>query len=112
MKWHGRTTRLISVFYNRKFKKKNREIAGFIPNPLRFHEKNFCEAEFVKTGAGKNRGSPKHCVMAKADDYIILICFLIGILIKILDEFRDNSKTGFKDQCNIPPRKSSGSCML
>ena len=29
----------ISVFYNRKFKK-NREIAGFIPNPLRFHEKN------------------------------------------------------------------------
>ena len=30
----------ISVFYNRKFKK-NCEIAEFIPNQLRFHEKNF-----------------------------------------------------------------------
>ena len=30
----------ISVFYNRKFKK-NHEIAEFIPNQLRFHEKNF-----------------------------------------------------------------------
>ena len=28
----------ISVFYNRKFKK-TREIAEFIPNQLRFHEK-------------------------------------------------------------------------
>ena len=27
------------LIYNRKFKK-IREIAGFIPNPLRFHEKN------------------------------------------------------------------------
>ena len=44
--------------------KKNREIAGFIPNPLRFHEKNFWEAEFVKTGTGKNRGFPEHCVVA------------------------------------------------
>ena len=37
----------ISVFYNRKFKK-NREIAGFIPNQLRFHEKtlaNFRDME-------------------------------------------------------------------
>ena len=44
--------------------KKIREIAGFIPNQLRFHKKNFWEAEFVKTGAGKNRGFPEHCVMA------------------------------------------------
>ena len=31
---------LISVFYNKKFKK-NRETAEFIPDQLRFHEKNF-----------------------------------------------------------------------
>ena len=30
----------ISVFYDRKFKKIH-EIAEFIPNQLRFHEKNF-----------------------------------------------------------------------
>ena len=30
----------ISVFYNKKFKK-NRETAEFIPDQLRFHEKNF-----------------------------------------------------------------------
>ena len=37
----------ISVFYNRKFEK-NREIAEFIPNQLRFHEKflaNFHDME-------------------------------------------------------------------
>ena len=37
----------ISVFYNRKFKK-IREIAGFIPNQLHFHEKtlaNFRDME-------------------------------------------------------------------
>ena len=41
--------------------KKIREIAGFIPNPLRFHEKNFWEAEL--TGAGKNRGFLEHCAL-------------------------------------------------
>ena len=50
----------ISVFYNRKFKK-IREIAGFIPNPLRFHGKTESEGrKFVKTGTGKNRGFREH----------------------------------------------------
>ena len=32
---------------------------------MRFHEKNFWEAEFVKTGTGKNRGFPEHCAMCQ-----------------------------------------------
>ena len=66
MKWHGRTTRLISVFYNRKFKK-NREIAGFIPNPLRFHKKTESEGRrFVETGTGKNKGFPEQCALLRS----------------------------------------------
>ena len=44
--------------------KKIREIAGFIPNPLRFHEKTESKGrKFVKTGTGKNRGFREHCGM-------------------------------------------------
>ena len=53
----------ISVFYNRKFKK-IREIAGFIPDPLRFHGKTESEGRrFVETGTGKNKGFPEQCAM-------------------------------------------------
>ena len=47
--------------------KKIREIAGFIPNPLRFHKKKLkaqkFDQKFVKTRTGKNRGFPKHCAL-------------------------------------------------
>jgi hypothetical protein len=61
----------ISVFYNRKFKK-IREIAGFIPNPLRFHGKTESEGRrFVETGTGKNKGFPEQCALGGIDS----ICF-------------------------------------
>ena len=57
---------LLCKIYNRKFKK-FRDIAGFIPNPLHFHKKNWNQIlggrKFVKAGTGKNRGFPEHCAM-------------------------------------------------
>ena len=44
--------------------KKNREIAGFIPNPLRFHKKTESEGRrFVETGTGKNKGFLEQCAI-------------------------------------------------
>ena len=44
--------------------KKIREIAGFIPNPLRFHKITESEGRrFVETGTGKNKGFPEQCAM-------------------------------------------------
>ena len=44
--------------------KKIREIAEFIPNQLRFHEKTESKGQrFVETGTGKNKGFPEQCAM-------------------------------------------------
>ena len=44
--------------------KKYREIAGFIPNPLRFHKKTESKGQrFVETGTGKNKGFPEQCAL-------------------------------------------------